>query len=367
MIDSICLLFVFNEFRLIGGSLRNCRPVSSKKETIKYANDDCRPKVNNDGQPKVIKEMFLPNPRHGHSLRVMIDEYGRTRIKGSLRKWYFGSTSYKDLSKQQYLEAVEELAKSLHISVSDIMSYGKLTHIELGYTIQTKTNPASILKRIKKYGRVKTVINYQNKNKTVYGFGTDKRLRVYNKTLEIPANTSWKKRGKVFDELDNLSRCGIHLLRIEIEMFYRKSFINSGFREIKTLNDIYENWDNLIALTVREYSKIKLVNKLELSLRMTPNELRLAQSIIKHKNFQKGIEEYAVENGQNIKQVERDGYSLLERYSSMRTYSIRSFRKDIARHLIKIDRNIEKLSLSKLFHLLWRTKQGRRIKLADSV
>lgn len=132
-------------------------------------------------------------------------------------------------------------------------------------------------------------------------------------------------------------------------------------------NTSFENWDNLIALTVREYSKIKLINKLELSLRMTPNELRLAQSIIKHKNFQKGIEEYAVENGQNIKQVERDGYSLLERYSSMRTYSIRSFRKDIARHLIKIDRNIEKLSLSKLFHLLWRTKQGRRIKLADSV
>lgn len=97
---------------------------------------------------------------------------------------------------------------------------------------------------------------------------------------------------------------------------------------------------------------------------MTPNERRLAQSIIKHKNFQKGIEEYAVENGQNIKQVERDGYSLLERYSSRRTYSIRSFRKDIARHLIKIDRNIEKLSLPKLFHLLWRTKQGRRIKLA---
>lgn len=128
MIDSICLLFLFTKFQLIGGSLRNCRPVSSKKETIKYANDDCRPKVNNDGQPKIIKEMFLPNPRNGHSLRVMIDEYGRIRIKGSLRKWYFGSTSYKDLSKQQYLEVVEELAKSLHISVTDIMNYGRLTH-----------------------------------------------------------------------------------------------------------------------------------------------------------------------------------------------------------------------------------------------
>lgn len=367
MIDSICLLFLFKDFRLIGGSLKNCRPISSKKETIKYANDDCHPKVNNDGQPKVIKEMFVPNPRHGHSLRVMIDEYGRTRIKGSLRKWYFGSISYKDLSKQQYWEAIEELAKSLHISVAGIMNYGRLTHIELGYTIETKTYPASILKRIKKYGRVPAIIDYQNKHETVYGLGTDKHLRVYNKVLEIPANTSWKKRGKVFDELDNLSRRGIYLLRIEIEMLYRKSFINSGFREIKTLSDIYENWDNLIALMVREYSKIRLINKLELSQRMTQKEIRLAQSIIKNEDFQRGIEEYAVENGQYTKQVERDGYSLLEKYSSRRTYLIRSFRKDIARHLIKIDRNIEKLPLSKLFHLLWRTKQGRKIKLADSV
>lgn len=359
MIDSICLLIIFKEFRLIGGTLTNCKPFSSKKKLIGD--------VNNNGQPKVIKEMYLPNPRHGHSLIVTIDEYKRIRIKGSLRKWYFGSTSYKDLSKQQYWEAVEELANSLHISVADIMKHGRLTHIELGYTIETETNPASILKRIKKYGRVQTVTDYHNKHETVYAEGTDKRLRVYNKAIEIPAHTNWKKRGAVLDELDNLYRNGIYLLRVEIEMYYRKSFINYGFREIKTLNDIYENWDNLIALTVREYSKIKLINKLEISQRMTPKELRLAKSIIKHKDFQKGIEEYAVENGRDTKQVKRDGYSLLERHSSRRTYSIRSFRKDIARHLIKIDRNVEKLPLSKLFHLLWRTKQGRKIKLAGAV
>ena len=358
MIDSISFLFLAKEFKSIGGSLMNCRPISSNEKLIKN--------INNDGQPKIIKEMYLPNPRSGHFLRVTIDQYMRIRIKGSLRKWFYGNTSYKDLSKQHYWKAVEELANSLNISVADIMNYGRLTHIELGCTIQTKTNPTSILKRIKKFVRVQTIVDYHNKHETIYGEGTDKRLRVYNKSLEIPANTHWKKRGKVVEELDSLSRRGVYLLRVEIEMFYKRSFINYGFREINTLNDIYENWENLFALMVREYSKIKLINQPELSNRMTPKELSLAKTIIKLKDFQKGIEEYAIENGQPIKRIERDGYSLLDRYSSGRTYSIRSFRKDIARHLIKIHRK-EKLPLSKLFHLLWRTKHGRIIKLADSV
>ena len=133
MIDSISLIFLLKEFKSIGGSLMNCRPISSNDKLIKN--------INNDGQPKIKKEMYLPNPRSGHFLRVTIDEYMRIRIKGSLRKWFYGNTSFKDLSKQHYCKAVEELANSLHISVTDIMNYGRLTHIELGYTIQTKTNP----------------------------------------------------------------------------------------------------------------------------------------------------------------------------------------------------------------------------------
>lgn len=351
MIDSVTIRFTAAEFKALGGKLDNCIP--QKRKLIKG---------HSDGRICPIKkEMFMPNPKNTHSLNVAIDEFGRIRIKGSIRKWYFGRTSISELTKEQFMQAIKEIAETLHIPCTSFMVHRGLTHIELGYTIITKTPISRIIRRIIQNGRMPMPYDYQNKHETVYSVGSDKRLRIYDKSKEMLANAKRNnERIEIGNAINRLNRKGQYLLRLEVEMLYSESLKRYSSLSIKSIEDLYQNWYRLHALSVKELAKVRILGKIILSDRMTPKERGLARTIIEF-GFEKGVEKYAMAKGKDINQIKRESFRLMDRYSSHRTYSIREYRKDIARHIIRVNRYHEKLPLSEMFHLLWRTKKSRKI------
>jgi len=355
MIDGVKVLITKRGFLSMGGSLDNCFPIKGK--LIKD--------IPTNGQPTVVRELYLPNPRRNHSLKVTIDEWGRIAILGSLRKWLFGKSSLADLTQKQCHKAVSEIAEQLHISPTDFMTKCRLTHIELGYNIRVQHTSSEIIKRVANIGKISGRLDYHAKHQTLYFNGADMNIKIYDKCLEIPQNIKHPTRSKKAKEMmDLIDNHGNHFIRIEIEMINSGSFKKYGLGAIKTFADILENWDKLHCFWVSVISRIKVRCPLVLSQSMTLRERNLTKAIMDF-GFEKGIEMYA----QNIcstkrseQQIRRLAYTLLEKYPSRRTFNLRKLRIEVARKLISIHRHHEELPLSNLFHILWNTKHYRRMK-----
>jgi len=96
---------------------------------------------------------------------------------------------------------------------------------------------------------------------------------------------------------------------------------------------------------------------------MTPRQQAIAMIINKSKKFDtavKQVAEYFYKSDEN--KAKRKILAVINEFSSPEKYSIRSFRKAIAKKLIRINRKREELPLSDLFHILWRTTKGRSLK-----
>lgn len=354
MIDAIKCQITKKDFRSMGGSLENCRPIRGR--LIKD--------VPTNGQPVVVQELYLPNPRGSHSLRVTVDEWGRITICGSLRKWMLGKSSLADLTKEQCHISVSEIAEHLHISTKNFMAICNLTHVELGYNIHVRHNCSEIIKRITKVGKIGGRKDYHAKHQTLYFNGSDVNVKIYDKCLEIPENIrNASLKEAVKEEMDRLANHGYHFIRVEIEMINSGSFKKYGLRGVKSFVDIFENWDRLHFLLVSVIARIKIRCPLIISPSMTPLERKLAMAI-KAYGFEKGIRNYADEMcaANNLSRIRRLAYKMLEKYPSPRTFNLRVLRKEVARKLIRIHRYNEEKLLSDLFHVLWNTKHGRMLK-----
>lgn len=359
MTDGVKVLITKSDFLSMGGSLDNCLPIKGK--LIKD--------IPTNGQPTVIRELYLPNPRRTHSLKVTVDEWGRIAIFGSLRKWLFGKSSLADLTQKQCNKAVSEIAEQLHISPSAFMTECKLTHIELGYNIRVRHTSSEIIKRVANVGKIRGRLDYHAKHQTLYFNGADMNIKIYDKCLEIPQNIKQSMRRKKAKEMmDLLDNHGNHFIRIEIEMINSGSFKKYGLGAIKTFDDIFENWDKLHCFWVLVISRIKVRCPLVMSQSMTPKERNLTKAIMDF-GFEKGIEKYAknICSPKSEQQIRRLAYILLEKYPSRRTFNLRMLRIEVARKLIRIHRNNGKLPLSNLFHILWNTKHYRRLKRKHAI
>lgn len=354
MIDAIKIQMTKTDFRNMGGNLDNCLPI--KGSLIKD--------VSTNGQPSVIRELYLPNPRKAHNLRVSVDEWGRVSIYGSIRKWWFGKSSFADLTLKQCYKAVSEIAELLNISPKIFMAQCALTHIELGYNILMRYESSDIIKRINKIGKIQGRSDYHAKHETLYFNGKDINVKIYDKCLEIPKHirqTTMKE--KVFENINRLEQHGNHILRVEVEMINSCSFKKYGLGTIKSFDDIFENWNRLHLFLVSVIARIKVSCPPKLSNSMTPMEKAIAESIKKY-GFEKGVKLYAdkVCKSSDIARIKRLAYYILENYPSKKTFNIQELRKAVARKLIRIHRHKEKIPLSNLFHALWNTKYYRKLK-----
>lgn len=363
MIDKVTLSIPKQEFNLSGGTLRNCKPITKSliKDMPNAEKDEDKYKW------RVVKEMYLPNPRDTHRLRVTEEErVGAKRlcIYGSVRKWLLGESSIEDITRWELPLFVEELAEQLNLPIDVVWHKLKLSQTELGYNFRTKLRWKDFVKHCVQYGRTKERLDYDDKHETLYWNGDDKILKMYDKGKEIPANIINKSRkNEAEKKMNKLADKGLFLCRIEVTYADKNSFKKYGSLEISTLYDLYENWHRLHYLLVREISKIRIDSKVRISECMAPRQQAIAMIINKSKKFDtavKQVAEYFYKSDEN--KAKRKILAVINEFSSPEKYSIRSFRKTIAKKLIRINRKREELPLSDLFHILWRTTKGRSIK-----
>ena len=364
MTDKVVLSIPLYEFYQSGGTLHNCKPIA--KSLIEDA-----PKNTNNDEDKykwhTVKEMYLPNPRGTHSLRVTEEEkVGAKRlcIYGSVRKWLLGESSIEDITRCEFPQFVEELAERLNLPENIVWHKLKLSDTELGYNFSTKLRWNDFVKHCVQYGRTKDRLDYDDKNETLYWNGDDKILKMYDKGKEIPANIINKSRkNKAAKKMKKLADKGLFLCRIEVTYADKNSFKKYGSLEISTLYDLYENWHRLHCLLVKEIAKIRIESKVLISECMTPRQQAIAMIINKSKKFDTAViqvAEYFYNSDEN--KAKRKILAVMNEFSSPEKYSIRSFRKAIAKKLIWINQKREKLPLSDLYHILWRTIKGRKLK-----
>lgn len=311
--------------------------------------------------------MYLPNPRGTHSLRVTEEErigVKRLCIHGSVRKWLLGESSIEDITRCELPKFVAELAERLNLSIDIVWHKLKLSQTELGYNFRTRLRWKDFVKHCVQYGRTKERLDYDGKNETLYWNGDDKILKMYDKSKEIPANVRNKSRkSEVEKNMKEFANKGDTLCRIEITYADKNSFKKYGQLKISTLQDIYDNWDRLHYLLVKEIAKVRIDSTVRISECMTPRQQAIAIIINKSKNFETAVMQVAecfYKSDEN--KAKRKILAVMNEFSSPDKYSIRSFRKAIAKKLIGIDRKREELPLSDLFHILWRTVKGRKLK-----
>lgn len=362
MTDKITFGIQLDEYAKFGGTLRNCKPI--KKPLIK----DIEQMDENKYKWQVIGERYLPNPTSTHSFRVAIERKGRKkrlRIDGSIRKWLLGKTSVEDITQRQLSLFVKEFAERLCLSEDIVWDRLSIYNTELGYNFFTNLHWEDFVKHCIKYGRTKERIDYNNRNECLYWNGDDKSLKMYNKSEEMPANINNQALKSAAENIvSDLTINGQTLCRIEVTFDDKHSFQKYGLSQIRTLRDIHKNWYNLHLILAKEIAKIIIESKVYISENMSLRQREIAMIINKSWTFSNAAKRLAKEfYNSDENRARRQMFAVMSEYSSPKHCSIRSFRKAIAKRLIWIDRTREKLPLSDLFHILWRTNKGRKLKL----
>lgn len=363
MTDKVTFGILLDEFDNLGGTLRHSMPI---KKT--YIKDVERETDDNRYKWRVVEERYLPNSRGTHCFRVAIEIRGNTkrlRIDGSIRKWLLGKTSVEDITKKQLSLFVKELAERLCLSDDIVWDRLIIYNTEIGYNFFTNLRWEDFVKHCVQYGRTKERIDYDNRNECLYWNGDDKSLKMYNKSKEMPANINNQALKSTAENIvSNLKSKGLTLCRIEVTFDDKHSFQKYGLSQISTLRDIYRNWYNLHLLLTKEIAKIMIESKVYISENMSLRQREIAQIINKSWTSTNAVKRLAKEfYNSDENRARRQVYAIMNEYSSPKDYSIRAFRKTIAKRLIWIDRNREKLPLNDLFHILWRTNKGRKLKL----
>lgn len=364
MTDKVTFGILLDEFDNLGGTLRHSMPI---KKT--YIKDVERETDDNRYKWRVVEERYLPNSRKTHSFRVAIERKGNTkrlRIDGSIRKWLLGKTSVEDITQRQLPLFVKEFAERLCLSEDIVWDRLSIYNTELGYNFFINLRWEEFVKHCIQYGRTQKRIDYDNRNECLYWNGDDKRLKMYNKSKEMPTNiNNHALKSTAENIVSDLKTKGLTLCRIEVTFDDKHSFQKYGLSQICTLRDIYNNWNNLHFLLVKEISKIMIESKVYISENMSLRQREIARIINKSWSFTNAVTRLAKEfYNSDENRARRQVFAVMNEYSSPQNCSIRSFRKTIAKRLIWIDRNIEKLPLSDLFHILWRTNKGRKFKIS---
>lgn len=260
---------------------------------------------------------------------------------------------------------VKELAERLCLSDDIVWDRLIIYNTEIGYNFFTNLRWEDFVKHCVQYGRTKERIDYDNRNECLYWNGDDKSLKMYNKSKEMPANINNQALKSTAENIvSNLKSKGLTLCRIEVTFDDKHSFQKYGLSQISTLRDIYRNWYNLHLLLTKEIAKIMIESKVYISENMSLRQREIAQIINKSWTSTNAVKRLAKEfYNSDENRARRQVYAIMNEYSSPKDYSIRAFRKTIAKRLIWIDRNREKLPLNDLFHILWRTNKGRKLKL----
>lgn len=346
MTDGIKLYFTATQFK---GNFDNCILQEQKEDRTEWR---------------------LYNPQNRSHMSIWRYNNGVVTIKGSVRKWYFGNNSVKDLTLLQFIEATNHIAERLSMSWTNFR-IAKVSQVELGLNIPISIPFSVLSKKIVSYGTHKksNVIGkgrtkgnygtlYFGEHKSKYGDVDDNkhdcefRLKIYDKCKEIE-----DKR----DFVDDTILPDANIMRIEFTADDKDTFKRKGLPRISDINGLINNWHSLYELWAREVGRIALLSSISDVNDLDIDAVLFSEAINMYgwSGLMKNIEEYASEcfktkaSANNAKtKIRKRINNLLDNHSNPNEYRKINLYKDIIAYMIDIKSAGENINISKMIALL---------------
>ena len=175
----------------------------------------------------------------------------RLRINGSLKNWYFGENSKKNLTRTEYMKCIKSIARKIGVETKTLIQ-AKITKIECGITVKTNSNSSNFIDNFiwyKGFERIK------EKESTLYFRGKSYDLILYDKLAEIIAKSK-KIRNNVVK--NNFISSG-NFFRFEVKV-KKVSGINFYKQHANSVGKVIKNWDKILFKTQTTFKAIEYID-----------------------------------------------------------------------------------------------------------
>lgn len=175
------------------------------------------------------------------NLIVSVKEtYGgwKVLVTGSIRKWYFGKFTFRDLTRIDFENCLDLINERLGLEKNAI--WGAKTYVgEISLTVVMKPNMRFCLKNLVAYKSLEVM---RVGDDTLKFFGESKSLIFYNS-----GRKNWKERGFVNGKIERLQNKFV-IFRVEAEIT-NLSHVEKGVEELLgTPGRILKNWEEIYVL-----------------------------------------------------------------------------------------------------------------------
>ncbi len=222
-------------------------------------------------------------------------------FNGSIRKWYFGKNTRRNLTKKQLEECVKLLSAKIGIRTIDLLN-AKVTQLEMGVSVLLKSNFKDIINCFAKYRTFTREVNkttvYLKGKKTKDGKESNSKYKFYDKNLEINKNDKNFFNDKKKTNVQKKFYC----FRFE-NVITKVSGVPYYKTKASTLFKIVENWKELNYNLIEHINKIHFVDLISNERIINPNELgkrdleKYAQFLaIKRNGFFEELEKFELNN-----------------------------------------------------------------------
>ena len=180
--------------------------------------------------------------------------YEECRIYGSIRKWYHGALSDKDLRRNEAKDAFTQLAEKLEISYEDLCKFS-LSKIEIGLNCKMAYDSTYVKTQIVGFRSTSYKIMDGEGYRLFSTKTKDKTAKVYDKKNEIRSKMKLIKGVK---ELDFIKQSkGLNIFRCEFTVQNGKAKLKKELG-IETIEDLITHYPRLLAYFLRNIGFFQL-------------------------------------------------------------------------------------------------------------
>jgi len=298
-------------------------------------------------------ELGFPIKTKYHSFGIeYYKRINKVIVIGSIRKLCYNQVSLKDLTRDDFEKTIERLAEGLGIPLEELLQ-GTITQCEIGLNVKTRIPCEDIIPAIFKYGAKlgnRKALPEDTEDETLYFKQENRELDIYDKELEIDTKEEGgklKATKKTNKELyARLREKNNNILRIEFNLYNKKSFEQVGLEHIRTIKDLIDNYADLYDFWTKEVRKIELYNKPEYSINMSDKEYHLFERISKTSKVEEVMEiikKYSEHNmARKINRAKaksetiEDVINFFYKYKPIGKYDNAQFRVDAFQKVIKM-------------------------------
>ncbi len=301
-------------------------------------------------------EFTLRNPHNNAHISVWKHSNGVVTLKGSLRKWYYGDFSNRDLTLPAFIKATKHIADLLNVPW-DIFNKAKISQTEIGLSVPLSIPFSELRPKIVSYGTHHVgVVRGKGMTRDNYGtlyFGErdcEFRLKIYDKSKEILDKD-------ILSEGDTAP----NLIRIEFTLDDKDTFKRKGLPPIANIRGLIEHWEKLYELWAKEVGRITILSNISDSEDFAIDDILCAEALNLYpwkeniENFEEYITEHyktkvSINNAKS--KLNKRINNLLDNHSNPNEYRKINFYKDIISYLIEQEVNGERINLSLMIALL---------------